>query len=222
MADSAAWLQLDAGRPFYEALLDGEERFAWRAEDVVLLIAGECDLLLLERPNAHGYEGLTQIGPRELRALGWRVDTMGPFCKAAPHVQIEYTGRYFEDWRERLGIARWESAGHLWAANLAPAHSKRVDRVVYSELEHPAQYRANRWLDLDGDRVIERDELDEALLTIAVPRCRARYELALEGLRTVREERIVRPLRDYKPNVQGAVVIVLPRRGPGEPPPDAA
>ena len=196
------WLELPAAQAFYEALLDREDSHRWRAEDVITLIAGECDLILMRTPNSHGYQGLTQIGRSELRALGWR-DSWGPFCLAPPDVQVEYTGRYFEGWRRRLAFERWESAGHLWAANLAPAHSKRLDRVVYSELEHPAQYRANRWLDLDGNGVITRDELTEALLTKAVPRCRARYDLALRGLTTVSEERAPL-LRDYSPNVQAA------------------
>jgi pimeloyl-ACP methyl ester carboxylesterase len=217
-ADSAAWLSLDAGRPFYEAILEREGSHAWRAEDVVLLIAGECDLILMDRPNAHGYQGLTQIGKNELRALGWR-DTWGPFCQAAPDVQIEYTGRYFQGWRERLGLERWESAGALWAANLAPAHSKRVDRVVYAELEHPAQYRANKWLDLNGDGVIHREELTEALRTKAVPRCRIRYDLAIRNLAKVRAETGPRPPRDYSPlPAQSAVIAIRPRRGGGEPP----
>lgn len=218
MNDASAWLQLESGRLFYEGLLDREEPCRWRAEDVILLMAGECDLILLDHPNAYGYQGLTQIGVNELASLGWKTITMGPFCLAPPHVQLEYTGRYFNYWRRRYGIERWDSAGHLESANLAPAHLLRVDGVVYSQMQHQAQYRANRWLDLNKDGVITRDELTKALLTQSVPRCQARYDLALANLAKVRAERDPRPPRDYTENVQPAVVITLPRRGPGGPP----
>lgn len=187
-ADDAAWLDLETGRAFYDALLDREPTHMWRAEDVVLLIAGETDLIRMTRPNSHGYAGPTQLGKAQLKALGW-TGTSEEFCLAEPAVQIDFAGRYFQEWRVRLGLKRWESAGALWFCNLAPAHLKRPDGVVYSELEHGAQYRANRWLDLNGDKVIHVDELTQALLTKAVPRCRVRYDLAIRNLARVRAAR---------------------------------
>jgi hypothetical protein len=153
---------------------------------MILLIAGECEFQSVR--NRYGYEGLTQIGQSELRGLGWDTVAQGPFFKARPEVQMPITARYFAEWRRRLKIPRWESAGHLWACNLAPAHLKRVDGVVYSEMEHAAQYRANKWLDLNRDGVITRDELTRAL-GIAAAKCRADYELALAGLRWAERER---------------------------------
>lgn len=201
--DKSAWLRLPAAQPFYEALLDLGEAGRWDPVDMLTLIAGECDLILMRRPNAHGYQGLTQIGRRELVSLGWREAEMGPFCLAPPETQIVYSAKYFEEWRRRLGFERWKSAGHLWAANLAPAHSKRLDGVVYSELEHPVQYRANRWLDLNGDRVIHRDELTAALAK-SVKSSIGRYTLATESLAVVVATRSETYLRDYTPNLQSA------------------
>lgn len=170
---------------------------------MLTLMAGECDLLLVPRPNAHGYQGLTQMGQRELAAVGWVTDRMGLFCAAPAEVQIVYSARYFA----QKGVKLWTSAGHLWLANLAPNHLTRTDGVVYAELTHGAQYRANRWLDLNRDGVITTDELTRALETISVPRCQARYDLAMAGLAEAR-------LRPYTPNVHPAVVIELRRPEP--------
>jgi hypothetical protein len=179
------WLTLPEANAFYEALIYYGDEGAWDPVDMITLMAGECDLIRLERPNAHGYQGPTQIGARELRNLGWK-DAWGAFCKAPPATQVEYAARYFAEWRARLKIKRWTSAGHLWACNLAPAHLTRADGVVYDQLTHPKQVAANRWLDRNRDGIITRDELTDALLRVAVPRCRARYELALASLAEVR------------------------------------
>ena len=93
--------------------------------------------------------------------------------------------------------------------------------MVYSELEHGPQFRANRWLDLDRDGVITRDELTDALVNVAVPRTRGRHALALEGLAAVMGEAETKPARTYAANAQHAVVVTLRRPG-GDPPPDAA
>jgi len=200
------WLTLPRARPFFESLVRLGDEGAWSPRAMITLIAGECDLILMERPNAHGYQGLTQIGSSELRSLGWDQATRGAFCKAAPEVQIEYTARYFAAKRKLFGFERWRSAGHLWAANLAPAHLARVDGVVYGELESGPQYRANRWLDLDHDGLITCDELTTALETVSVPRCRARYDLALASLAEVLGES-AQPPREYVENVQPAAIV---------------
>ncbi len=207
------WLVMPGAAPFFEALVEHGALGAWDPVDMLTLMAGECDLILMDRPNSHGYQGLTQIGSKELRALGWK-DAWGAFCKAPPAVQVEYTARYFADWRIRLGIVRWTSPGHLWACNLAPAHLTRVDGVVYSEMAHGAQYRANRWLDRNGDGVITRDELTMALELTAVPRCIARYKLARAGLAYVQADAETKPERSYVANVQPGVGTVIRERPP--------
>lgn len=203
------WLALPSGRAFFEALVEESEAGAFDSWDMITLITGECDLILMVRPNSHGYQGLTQIGARELRALGWDQAKRGEFCRAPPEVQIRISAAYFADHRKRYGIARWTSAGHLWAANLAPAHLPRVDGVVYAELTHAAQYRANKWLDRNSDGVITRAELTDALVKVAVPRSRARYELAIASLDEVLG---VRPVRDFTPGFQKAALVERTRR----------
>lgn len=182
MADD--WLTFPTCRTFMELLLDLGATGHWQPEDMLTLMAGECSLVSVK--NSHGYEGLTQIGPSELRELGWDAVAMGEFWKALPEVQIQYTAAYFSEWRRRKQIQEWTSAGHLWMCNLAPAHLG--SKVVYSELASPVQYRANRWLDANGDKTITVGELDLSLQK-AVRACKTRYMLALEGLQRVQRER---------------------------------
>lgn len=186
MDDPSDWLRLPLSEPFYSALLSRESTCLWRAEDVILLIAGECDLILMDKPNSYGYQGLTQIGSIGLWNLGWRESSDGQFCHAAPEVQVDYAGRYFDYWRHKYALRGWGSAGQLWACNLAPSHLINHDGIVFSELNEPAQYRANRWLDLSKDGLITQDELTKALLTLSVPRTEGRYQLALDALASVR------------------------------------
>lgn len=179
------WLQVPDSRTFFSQLIDLGADGAWSPEDMLTLMAGESSLIPTAR-NPSGAEGLTQLMPATLKNLGWDTVAMGAFHKATPEVQLEYTAAYFREWRRRMKVERWTSAGHLWACNLAPAYLGRD--VLYSELDHPAQYRANRWLDHDGDRKIERHELDLGLQH-AVRACQARFDLALAGLAHVRRER---------------------------------
>lgn len=180
------WLRLPGARAFFDALIDGEARFRWSAKDVLVLMCGECNLMPLDHPNAFGYEGLTQIGKTELRNLGWRVETMGAFCKAPPAVQVEYAGRYFEDWRVRLHVEQWTSPGLLWQCNLMPATIATPGAAVFDRDKWRKGWEANRWLDLNADGKVSTDELTQALLTRAVPQSQPRFDLAVQGLAAVR------------------------------------
>lgn len=179
------WLRIPRSRTFFGMLIDLGADGAWGPEDMLTLMAGESSLVPTAR-NPSGAEGLTQLMGATRKNLGWDEVAMGAFWKADPGVQLGITAAYFKEWRRRMKVERWTSAGHLWACNLAPAYLGRD--VLYSELDHPAQYRANRWLDHDGDRRITRDELDLGLQR-AVKACQARFDLAMASLAHVRAER---------------------------------
>lgn len=188
MSGVPAKLSLPEAQQFYENLIALGKVGRFNPEDLLRLIAGECDFISVK--NRYGFSGLTQIGVAELNALGWKG---GEFYLADPAEQVKWSAKYFESWRRRAGLQRWESAAQMWCANLAPAHLNRVDGVVYSEKEHGMQYRANAWLDAAGlegrpgrnDKVITLDDLDAAL-DVAVKRNQSKFDLAIKNLNIVK------------------------------------
>jgi len=183
------WLLLPDARPFYEALCDFGDAGHWQPEHMLALFAAESDLTPLAR-NKYQYQGLSQLGEKELRNLGWRPESMGDFCAARPEVQVQYTAAYYAEWRRQHRIPEWTSPGHLMAANLAPAHLARADQVVYSRKEHPKQYRANEICDRNGDGVIDWQDCSDYVTWVVNARCPARFQLALTGLNQVRALRL--------------------------------
>lgn len=143
---------------FFDALMDQCPTVGIVPEDFLLLIAGECDFVWGAK-NKYGFQGMTQMGGPALRAAGWDASKMGEFCDARPVVQLPYSLSYFRHWRKSTPNNRFENAGMLWLANLAPAHLKRTDGVVYSQSQHPTQYAANAGLDVDRDGIISVNDL---------------------------------------------------------------
>jgi len=192
---------------FFRLLADQSEAHGMNPRDFLALVAGECDFVWRAR-NQYGYAGMTQMGAAALRAAGWTA-AMGPFEAARPAIQLPYSWRYFDAHRKRTPKGRWESAGMLWLANLAPAHLGRTDGVVYARAQHPKQYDANAGLDVDRDGVITVSDLDDKfarLLAGQVPGRRntaALYAQATERL----AQWTVQPPRERSGELLAAVPI---------------
>ena len=143
---------------FFDALLTECPKVGIEPVEFLVLIAGECDFVW-QAKNKYGFQGMTQMGTPALRAAGWDSSKMGEFCAALPVVQLPYSLKYFRHWQASTPNGRYENPGMLWLANLAPAHLKRTDGVVYSRSQHPQQYAANAGLDVDRDGVITVSDL---------------------------------------------------------------
>lgn len=200
-------LSLPGGREFYEALIKYGRRGRWNPADMLRLIAGECDFYSVQ--NVYGYQGITQIGTNELASLGYHSGSRGDFWKLPAAEQLEFTYKYFEEWRVRKGIQRWEDAGHLWEANLAPAHLG--SDIVYVKVTHKAQYNANAWLDVNGDGIIKRWELDEALTRAAnSEHNKPKYLLGLANLEVVKMQLTLQEQVASKPDPRYDFSVVDP------------
>jgi hypothetical protein len=186
----ASWLLHPGSRDFFVALIECGEKGKWRPEDMLQLIACECDFRSVR--NKAGYSGLTQIGAQELSSFGWSTQRDGPFHLAPPATQIRRgTFPYFEQKRKnpvcKVPPEGWQDAAHLWHANLAPGHVGREDGIVYLRLTHRQQYAANARLDANNDGVIDREDLKKVIAR-DVEANRASMVVALEALSIVREE----------------------------------
>lgn len=171
---------LDAPGDFFPRLVRYADKGNFNPFDMLKLIGGESDFYAWAgkpsplRPLGSNYQGLTQIGKSELKHLGWKEAVHGPFWKMSAAEQLLYTARYYAG----KNVARWESAGHLLAANLAPGHLTRADRVVYTRKDHLKPYMANEKVDMNKDGVIDWDDCTLYLEWVIEKRCPKRYARA--------------------------------------------
>ncbi len=71
--------------------------------------------------NAAGYYGLNQIGPNELRAVGW-TGGVDAWLATSIEGQLPYVTRFFRSKITGIpGAIAGASAGHMYAANFLPA-----------------------------------------------------------------------------------------------------
>jgi hypothetical protein len=129
--------------------------------------------------------------PFVLHNLGWcpgrpEYDAAKGYFHLAPvKVQLEYARRYFEDWRRRFGLGRWDSRVQLYLANLLPARipiATGPEIAVLERVRWPSAYKVNAGLDRNRDGRITVSELDFFVESATTGRAKGQYIVAWEGL----------------------------------------
>lgn len=190
--DQNGWLPTD-----YDLLLELAREGRFRAEDLAAVMAAESDLRC-EATSGSGATGLTQMMPGTLKALGWERDpayahARGDLCAAPLYVQLQYASKYFNGWRHRFRLPRWESRTQLFLANFLPAELGHADEpghvIAADQGKRPLVYRQNRTLDRDRNGRIEVAEAEAFVVEATRTRARARYVTAMAGLALARARR---------------------------------
>lgn len=186
--DAIGWTARD-----YDAFLDGCEAGQIPPVALAKVIAAESEFVC-NAPNRYGSgaEGLTQMMPETLRHLGWHPGAIdydrvrGVFCRSPVRVQLQYAFRYFQDWRRRFGLRRWEGVPQLFLANFLPVavpHAADGRYVLAGQGRRMAVMAQNAGLDLNRDGRIVVDEAEAFVEGAVTGRAARPFLVCLAGLR---------------------------------------
>lgn len=192
--DANGWASSD-----YDYFLDACEAGQIAPSHMAKVIGAESEFRC-NVPNhlGSGAQGLTQLMPDTRKALGWRPGQLefdqngGDFCRATVRVQLMYAFRYFQDWRRRFGLRRWDTLAQLFIANLLPAevpHAASGRYVLAGQGRRMAVLRDNPGLDFDKDGRILVEEAERFVEEAAHGRASRPLAVCMAGLIAAEQRR---------------------------------
>lgn len=175
------------GPAFSKRLAELEGPCKLRGEWVLAMMASEAGFNPRAK-NSMGFQGLTQIGTKELKALGYDEAKRGPYNMADPVTQLEFGCKFWEEWRLRLKLEKWENRAHLYQCNFMPmtAAGPFFDaEVLIDRAKWALGWKANAGLDANKDGLITAGEM-ELHMSRSVRALQARYDAEVAALEAAR------------------------------------
>lgn len=181
----------------YRTLLREANKGAFTPEHWCCVTA--CESGLAAAPNSGPYarnkdagaRGLNQMMPSTLKNLGYIAGdptydaSSGEYNDVPTSAQVQWSGKYFADWRKRYQLAAWDSPGDLYLCNFWPValrHKDELDYVLFTADAKPTTYKQNPGFD--------RQQSDETWVDtkgLLVGRTSDKYETTENGRRYKRK-----------------------------------